>query len=245
LKQLSSLFARLPNSTHKPVRKAVFTFIIGNYDHLKTPAVISQGWDYICFTDNPGLTSSVWDVRLTTREGEDRTLEDKKFAMKHMILAHQYLPGYDLTLSLGGMLQINCDLNGFIDRNFQEVDDMMVCKHPVRDCIYDEGETCKQIGKDDPQRIDTHMQRYRDEGYPRHNGLYSTGIMGMRHDRPNLHAMCELWWQELKRGSRRDQLSLNYAIWKSPPIKVSELNFEKIYRVDCNFLINAHLKKTA
>lgn len=248
MKKLSSLFERLSKLVRKKFnirrssnRKVAYTFIIGSYDNLKTPLVISEGWDYICFTDNPKLKSDVWDVRLTPRKGDDLRLEDKKFAMKHMILSHQYLAGYDLSLSVGGQIQINCDLNEFIRDYFNEDDDMMIPIHPDRDCIYDEGEACKKYRKDDPARLDAQMKRYREEGYPPHNGLYETGIIGMKHDRPNLKAMCELWWGEVKRESQRDQMSLNYAIWKSPPIKISGLNRDQLYLIDCKFLVHLHI----
>ena len=34
------------------MRKVAYTYIIGNYDSLKEPSVITEGWDYICFTDD-------------------------------------------------------------------------------------------------------------------------------------------------------------------------------------------------
>ena len=108
------------------VRKAVYTFIIGDYDTLKTPNVMTEGWDYICFTDNPKLRSTCWDVRLSTRQSADHALEDKKFAIKHMILFYEYLDGYELSLSIGGQGQINCNLDDLFRQHFKEDDDMMI-----------------------------------------------------------------------------------------------------------------------
>ena len=64
------------------MRKAIYTFIIGNYDTLKTPGVMTPGWDYICLTDNPTLKSTIWDVRRSERGHIDAGLEDKKYAME-------------------------------------------------------------------------------------------------------------------------------------------------------------------
>ena len=91
-------------------RKVAYTFIIGDYDDLKTPIVFTEGWDYICFTDNAGLRSDFWDVRLSTRRGADRELENKKFAAKHMILFQHYIDDYHLSVSVGGQILINCNL---------------------------------------------------------------------------------------------------------------------------------------
>ncbi len=228
-------------------RKVAYTFIFGDYDDLKTPSVITEGWDYICFTDDPNLHSDVWDVRLSTRDEADGELETKKFAMKHLILFHTYLEGYDLSLSVGGQIIINCHLDNFLHRHFNADADLLICRHPWRDCVYEEAEECKRIGKDDPQRIDIHMSRYRREGYPPHNGLYATGIIARHHGRQHLNDMCERWFEELRNGSKRDQLSLNYALWKSEPITISEIIWVEHMRraprnvtVDSNFIINPH-----
>src|SRR6266850_4333260 len=221
-------------------RKVVYTFIFGDYDDLKSPTIITPGWDYICFTDDPTLHSDVWDVRLSPRGRADTQLENKKYAMKHMILFHRYLDGYNLSLSIGAQLEPNCNLDDLMREHFPATADMMICRHEERDCIYDEAEVCKAWVLDDPARIDAHMRRYRAIGYPAHNGLYTTRIIARWHDRPNVKAMCELWWEEYQRGSRRDQLSLNYAIWKSAPIKISAIDFAQQFVVKHNFNIYPH-----
>lgn len=221
-------------------RKAVYTFLFGDYDDLKSPTVITPGWDYICFTDDPTLRSDVWDVRLSTRGRADRRLENKKYATKHMILFHQYLKEYDLSLSVSAQIELNCNLDDLMREHFRAGDDMMVCRHEERDCIYDEAEVCKSWLLDDAARIDAQMQRYRVMGYPAHNGLYAAGIIARWHDRANVRAMCEFWWEEYRRGSRRNQLSLNYAIWKSAPIKISAIDFAQQFYVKRNFKICPH-----
>ena len=229
-----------PKRSDAAKRKAVDTFIFGDYDDLKSPTIITPGWDYICFTDDPTLRSDVWDVRLSHRDGGDRQLELKKYAMKHMILFHRYLKGFDLSLSMGAQLELNCNLDDLMREHFQTSDDMMICRHEERDCIYDEAEVCRAWVLDDPARIDAHTQRYRTMGYPAHNGLYTTLIIARWHNRANVRAMCELWWEEYRRGSRRDQLSLNYAIWKSAPIEISAIDFAQQFVVKRNFNIRPH-----
>jgi hypothetical protein len=227
------------------MRKAVYTFIFGNYDTLKTPTVMTDGWDYICFTDNANLQSNVWDVRQSIRGPEDLGLENKKFASKHKILFDTYLSDYDLSISVDGHLQINCDLDQLVAENFKPESDMMICRHPVRDCIYDEADVCKALGKDDPSRIDEHMRRYRGSGYPAHNGLYSAKVIGRRHDRSDLRKMCKVWFAEVKQGSRREQLSLNYAIWKSARLQIAEGDFRRQYLRDRKFIVHAHFGRAS
>lgn len=222
------------------MRKAAYTFIIGDYDTPSPPAVLTPGWDYICFTDNQGLKSDIWQLRISVRQDADGELDNKKFAMKHMILFHKYLADYDLSLSLGGQLQVNCNLDDWLGEYLQPDDDMLIARHPERDSIYDEAEVCKRDCLDDPQVIEAQMQRYRAEGYPRHHGLFTTGFILRRHDRANLQGMCELWYEEYLRGSRRDQLSLNYAIWKSAPLRVKALDYAEQYQSRRHFILHEH-----
>ena len=169
-------------------------------------------------------------MRLSERSAGERDLENKKFAMKHMIRFDEYVGDYDLSIAIGGQMHIQCDLDELCAEYFRPESDMMMLKHPWRDCIYREAAACKDAGKDDAGRIEAHMKRYREAGYPEHNGLYATGIVGRRHDRENVKAMCRLWFEELRRGSMRDQLSLNYALWRSPPIDISPIDWERFFK---------------
>lgn len=241
----SPFAGRRSQPTHRQSgnRKAAYTFIFGAYDDLKAPSIVTPGWDYICFTDDSTLRSDVWDVRLSRRRGFDRKLDQKKFAMKHMILFHRLLNGYDLSLSVGAQVELNCNLDDLMEEQFRSSDDMMICVHPERDCIYDEARACRNFLLDDPKRIDAHMKRYRRAGYPENNGLFATGIIARRHNRPNVRSMCEFWWKEYRTGSRRDQLSLNYAIWRSHAINISAVEYDQQFKVRRNFILHSHKRR--
>jgi hypothetical protein len=130
-----------------------------------------------------------------------------------------------------------------MEEQFRSGEDMMICVHPDRDCIYDEARVCKDLLLDDPKRIDAHMKRYRMAGYPENYGLFATGIIARRHNRPNVRSMCEFWWKEYRIGSRRDQLSLNYAIWRSQPIKISAVEYDQQFNVRRNFIVHSHKRR--
>ena len=49
--------------------------------------------------------------------------------------------------------------------------------------------------------------------YPLNNGLRS-GFLIVRRHTPKIAKFNELWWNEVDRGSVRDQLSIDYALWK-------------------------------
>lgn len=83
-----------------------------------------------------------------------------------------------------------------------------------RDCLYDEAAACIRRRKDDPAIIRAQMRRYESNGYPAHNGLVETSLVA-RLNSARVSAFNELWWEEIRSGSRRDQLSFNYVAWKS------------------------------
>jgi len=41
-------------------KNVVYTIIIGNYDDLKEPEIVSPDFDYVCLTDRDDLTSPTW-----------------------------------------------------------------------------------------------------------------------------------------------------------------------------------------
>lgn len=56
--------------------------------------------------------------------------------------------------------------------------------------------------------------KYRSEGFPENAEMVQTGIEVRRHNDPNLIKFNELWFDEVRTKSKRDQLSFNYVAWK-------------------------------
>lgn len=98
-----------------------------------------------------------------------------------------------------------------------------VFRHPDRRCIYVEAARCISMSKDDPALIIRQMERYRREGYPPDNGLAECNVIVRHHSDALVQKVMSDWWREIRKGSRRDQLSFNYVIWKNA-FKYHELN---------------------
>lgn len=224
----------------------IFTFIIGDYDTLKEPRVITEGWDYLCFTDNINIKSEVWQIiYLNELDFIDFPKSPKKRAMLIMIEYYKFISKkYKIVISVGGQITINYNLDELIKETFNyEKFDLSICKHPLRDCIYEAAEVCKKLGKDSVIVIDKQMSRYKAEGYPEHNNLFETGFMIRKNRSRELKKICVLWAKELFHGSKRDQLSLNYAIWKvKSKIKIYEIDRYKYMdrKENVPFIINDH-----
>jgi glycosyltransferase involved in cell wall biosynthesis len=92
--------------------------------------------------------------------------------------------------------------------------DLYVYHHHERHCVYEEAKAVIEAGKDTTHRVTQQINRYRQEGVPEQGGLYLGGIH-LRRNTPAIREFEKLWWNEVKNGSHRDQISLPVAIARS------------------------------
>jgi len=218
------------------VKKVVYTAIIGKYDVLNEPKVVSEGFDYVCFTDNITLKSPIWEIVLVSNpQGLDNTRQARKIK----ILCNSVLKEYDLSIWIDGNITINCDLNIFLDENYHGKD-IVVLTHPDRSCVYEEAKACIAFDKDDPEIINKQMEGYKSEEYPAANGMVSTGLMIRNHRSKKVKEFMNSWWNEVYSKSKRDQLSFNYVLWKHQ-LSVGHCDYKKTYSSDFE-LYSSHPK---
>ena len=197
--------------TNKFNKIAVYTAITGDYDELITPTYINENFDYICFTDNKDLVSDFWEIRLM----EDLNLDKVKKARRYKVLPHIYLQEYEYSLWVDANFKIIGDLEDFINKYWVNNHPMMCIIHPERDCIYDEAKSCITLKKDSEEVIESQIEKYKKEAYPKNYGLISSGILFRKHHDPKVIKLMEDWYHEIINNSRRDQLSFNYVCWKN------------------------------
>ena len=202
------------------MKKVIYTTIIGKYDILEEPSFIPEGYDFICFTDQKiNKPNSIWKIRQVLPLYKDNT----RTARKYKILPHRFLPEYDISIWTDGNELVVGDINKLQEKYLKDKN-MAIYNHmscwDKRDCVYEEAKAIFNLGnqnnnwKDDPSIITKQMERYVNEQYPPNNGLIVSGVMFRKHNKKDVIDCMETWWTELKYGSRRDQLSFNYAAWK-------------------------------
>jgi len=210
---------------------AIYTAIFGGKDNLIEPEYVPKGCDFVCFSDRD-FKSDIWDVRKVESKFEDPVRSAKVFK----ILPHKYLFEYEISVWVDGNVLIRGDLVRLIEKYllsfnlaFFNHDEQkkrwkklfwIKDKGDCRDCIYDEAKHLLKISKDrkykdDPILIKTQVEKYREEKYPEHNGLIAGMVILRKHNEKVVVKVMEDWWQEIKNGSRRDQLSFNYIAWKN------------------------------
>ncbi len=206
----------------KKNKKVVYTCITGNYEPLDDPFVVSEGFDYICFTDSTSIKSDIWKIRPISIDLNGLPAVKKQRCIK--INPHKYLKGYDLSVWVDGSVKLTKDLNEFIDKECSGEESVYIPRHPQRKCIYAEMTACIQIKKDTEANIAPQKRKYLKEGFPKNYGLVQSNIIIRRHNDPACIKLMETWWTEVRNGSHRDQLSFDYARWKNQDVKVKFLD---------------------
>ncbi|MEE3418733.1 MAG: glycosyltransferase [Methanosphaera sp.] len=219
-------------------KMVVYTAITGNYDELVTPSVINPKFDYVCFTDNPNLKSNCWDIRLM----EESELDGIRKARRYKILPHKYLKEYDYSFWIDANFDIIGDIEEYINK-YSVNKKLLAIKHDIRDDIYDEADVCIHLEKDDPLIINKQIDRYKQQNYPKHNGLIASGILFRNHHDKDVIQLMNDWYSEVYNYSRRDQLSFNYVCWKnnfvydeSPEFYFKNQYFQRLLHVSTDSL---------
>lgn len=220
------------------MRKVVYTAVMGESKDsyvLYNPLTKSDGWDYICFTDNKIVNSDIWKVQ--TVSPSQTHPDPTKAARCIKILNEEFLADYDMSLWVDSRTLIGCDLNWFVEKYLTDDTDIVVMKHPERECIYSEAKAAIRLNKSSDQIIDSQINKYKQQGFPENFGLVATTYLLRRHHVPYQTAFMEKWWTEVHNGSGRDQLSFNYVLWKNP-LKIKYTSWENHLQIAYVFLGN-------
>lgn len=184
----------------------IYTAIFGDYDLLKPPLRTTAGWRYLCYTDRP-LRCQGWEVRQVPvlAGGPQRT------ARHYKINSHLHLPG-QATIWVDGNFRVVGDLDELWKRSTSPVTALF---HPFRKCLYQEALALLKGGRDRPRLILDQASRYLQAGVPERFGLVASGVL-LRRPTEAVAAFNATWWEEVGKGSVRDQLGFGWAAWTHP-----------------------------
>lgn len=190
---------------------AIYTCITGGYDTPTDNFPKKPGYDYILISDQYIQTNS-WKCLIPKFENMDHLDNTKK---QRYIKTHPhelFLGKYDAVIWIDANTTIDERLYAYIESNLDYT--ITFKNHPFRHCIYDEIHEVDILGKDSHEICNYLHERYKAEGYPEKNGLYETNIIISHPNNPTVQTIFNEWWKEIEQNSKRDQLSLNYILWK-------------------------------
>ena len=203
-------------------KNVIYTCITNGYDGLIEPTYVSDNFDYVCFTDNSELRSDIWDIRPLPKETEELSQLKKQRYVK--LNPHLLLSEYDTSIWVDGNVIVKGDLNNLLDRIIKDDCSIYVPTHPQRKCIYAETDIVVAMRKDTRENVSRQIERYKKEGFPKDFGLLQSNILVRKHNDKDCIAFMKQWFDEVKNGSHRDQLSFNYVEWKNKDIKIKYLD---------------------
>jgi len=200
--------ARAARSGRQGANITVYTAVAGGYDRIRAPRK-GLAARHVLYTDDRQKPSG-WDVR-----GFDAVRPDSaRTAKAPKVLAHRYLPDCEWSIWIDGNIELLGAAQSFVTEVERSGCPIGVFRHPKRHCAFEEAEVCIKHGKDAPEVIVAQLARYEAEGFPRRFGLAECNVIVRRHNDPAVRQAMEIWWDEIERGSRRDQLSFNYSLWR-------------------------------
>ena len=185
-------------------RKVIFTCLTGGYDRLEQPVAVAPDWDYVCFTDTDGQ-DGVWQLRKIPFDSPDPVVRSRF----PKILPDKVLPEYDYSVYMDANLCITGEeFYGFADKCIAAGISFAQVQHPDRDCVFEELKYCYLKDKSDTKTAFRLYRKWKDEGLPRHAGLYENNLIFRRHKITEARALDEAWWHAFSAGVPRDQLCL-------------------------------------
>ena len=196
------------------MRTILYTCITNNRDAVPPVPFFNQFIDYFLFADPNELDPAV-DVRPWTLMPLlwRHPLDPGRTAKWHKHNPMKCFPGRTDSIWMDASHWPTTDISWFPAWFLQRAD--IACfPHAVRTDIRQEAEEVFRLKFDNEDVVREQMLRYRDDGFPAYdNKLYDTSVLVRRHC-PRLKDLSEMWWNEIEQGSRRDQLSLPYCLWK-------------------------------
>ncbi|MBW9094620.1 DUF616 domain-containing protein [Microbacterium jejuense] len=188
----------------------MYTALIGQYDGLiEQPVAASSTADFICFTDDPDLSSETWEIRRVERAFPQ---DPVRSARLFKILGDESLDGYDVTLYIDASVLLRRSPEQIVEDWLTDEEEVALAGHAYREQLVDEFDEVVRLQYDDRARVYEQLLDYSVE-YPEvleARPLW-TGML-VRRRTPRVAAAMRVWANHVLRYSRRDQLSVVVAL---------------------------------
>lgn len=182
----------------------VYSCVAGNIDDLQS----RQKWgkaDWVIFTDQK-FTGGNWKVEQLKNNIPD---SPRRTARWHKTNPHILFPDYEYTIWIDGTVELLVTPESLVEK-YLKYADIATLNHPDRNCVYEEADACKYLKLDSDEVIDKQMLEYKRQAYPKKNGLSETKVV-IRRNSTAITDFNEMWGDEIRRGSLRDQLSFDFC----------------------------------
>ncbi len=193
---------------------AVYTCITGNYDkEILEPFLKTSNIDYFLYTDNTQNKSVNWKIKeLPSNVSKYNNILKNRYIKMH---PQELFLKYDYSIYIDGNVKVMSDLTDLV-YSLNEKTGVSMHRHQFRNCIYNEIEVCKIKKKGNYAKLKEQVERYKKEGFPKNFGMLEATIIVTDLKNKNAKLILDNWWKEFTSSeSLRDQIALQYVIWKN------------------------------
>lgn len=190
----------------------VFTCTVGKTDPVRPPTVKTHNVRYVCFSDRPSSPSPYEHVPVPTQAD----LSSERLLSRQLKIRADMpeLGESDVSLWHDAAYQLKSNPIDVAIRHLTDDLDMVAFKHPHRSLIEDEAVAIDKWKYVPLEQMRDQVKTYRTAGFVKQTAITSTGFC-LRRTTPDVAVFNQLWWQEVARWGWRDQMSVDYAIWKT------------------------------
>lgn len=196
---------------------AYYTCIFGDYDELVDPAYISDNCDYYFLSDREPKNQTVYKWIDVTKEIPDEVTDPTRKNRYCKINAHKFFEDYRYSIYVDGHIRVKKEMSDLIYKLRKSRVGTITPFY--MQSVYVEAMKCLVSGRDAKERVINQIERYWNEGMPEDFGVFLCGVLIREHNNPVCVKLMEDWWLELERGSKRDQISFPYVLWKNGYVK--------------------------
>lgn len=195
---------------YRTEKKLLYTAMTAGYDSLNEIPQPVSNWDFICYTDNPSLSSDTWQIRLLNNE---LNLDPVRLSRQVKINNHLVDGGYDISVYIDANFRIRGDLDTFVEHVLPPGERFVMLLHPFHSSLREEVELCVRVGKDEESLLRSQYRHYVEEqGFDDPFPHVAGGMILRRPGHDDIRRLMQTWFDQLLRWSRRDQMAFNYAL---------------------------------
>ncbi|WP_059109776.1 MULTISPECIES: rhamnan synthesis F family protein [Pantoea] len=192
----------------KKAKVALVTAIIGDFDALFLPKYLEGDVDYHCFSDTVSDGYGVFQVHKPPYVDADPR-RTARYIKTNLL---KYVEGYDYIVWIDANVEINVRVTELVQRVSSSSHTLGAIQHPVRDNLFEESEEIISWKLDDESVVREQTARYESIHNLRSAPLIESNVLVMDARDEKIHNFMRLWWNEINNYSRRDQLSIGYAL---------------------------------
>ncbi|MEN4644415.1 rhamnan synthesis F family protein [Pantoea agglomerans] len=198
----------ISNRVQKKAKVALVTAIIGDFDALFLPKYLEGDVDYYCFSETVSDGYGVFQIYKPPYIDADPR-RTARYIKTNLL---KYVDGYDYVVWVDANVEVNVKVTELVQRVSNSSHTLGAIQHPVRNNLFEEAEEIISWKLDDESVVKEQTSRYEYIHNLRSAPLIESNVLVMDARDEKIHNFMRIWWNEINNFSRRDQLSIGYAL---------------------------------